>query len=104
MLQIIYILVFTALAILAIANLMRSLLTFAGESQRGPAMWSQPNRSPQAAPAPHPELLDDAGNMVKEPLMVMRSITMEDVRSQLDSLYNASPGGSSLDSSEEKER
>jgi hypothetical protein len=103
MLQTIYILVFTALAVLAIANLVRSLMTFAGDSQRTPSTWTQSKQASRPRQVPHPELLDDSGNVVKEPLMVMRSITVEDVRSQLDDLYKSSPGGSNPDANEEQE-
>jgi hypothetical protein len=41
---------------------------------------------------PHPELLDSSGNLIKEPLLVMRSVNVEDARQQLDALYEASPG------------
>jgi hypothetical protein len=40
---------------------------------------------------PHPELLDNSGNLIKEPLLVMRSINVDDAREQLDALYEASP-------------
>jgi hypothetical protein len=49
-------------------------------------------RSPQRVS--HPELLDEAGDMVREPYLVMRSITVDDARKQLDALYNSSPGAS----------
>ena len=39
----------------------------------------------------HPELLDEQGKLVEEPLLVMRSVSVEDARQQLDSLYNSSP-------------
>ena len=42
----------------------------------------------------HPELLDEYGNIVNEPLLVMRSLTVQDAREQLDALYKSSPGGS----------
>jgi hypothetical protein len=40
----------------------------------------------------HPELLDAAGNLIDEPLLVMRSLTVEDAREQLDAIYRESPG------------
>jgi hypothetical protein len=40
----------------------------------------------------HPELLDDAGQPINEPLLVIRSVTVEDARQQLDAIYNSSPG------------
>jgi hypothetical protein len=40
----------------------------------------------------HPELLDDTGNLINEPLLVMRSLSVQDARNQLDNLYKSSPG------------
>jgi hypothetical protein len=48
---------------------------------------------------PHPEFLDDQGNLIEEPLLVMKSMTVEDAREQLDALYRSSPGGESNNSS-----
>lgn len=93
MLQLIYILAFTVIALLAVANLFRSLFTLGVESQRS---YSRPmgyKPTYQSFTATHPELLDEAGHLTNEPLMVMRSVTVEDAREQLDALYNASPEG-----------
>lgn len=98
MLHLLYILAFTVLAFLAVGNLIRSLVTLSSESRSyPPSRWNQaaPN-SPVARyhrTVPHPELLDSAGNVVNEPLMVMKSMTMDDARERLDALYNSSPGG-----------
>lgn len=88
MLHLLYILAFTALAIVAMVNLFRSMLAM-GSDQRYSSGGDRPggNRA-----VPHPEFLDDAGNVVNEPLLVMRSVQVEDVRSRLDALYEASPG------------
>jgi hypothetical protein len=48
---------------------------------------------PGDRPMPHPELLDQDGQVIREPLLVMRSISVKDAREQLDALYN----GTSLD-------
>ena len=112
MLHLLYILAFTVLAILAVGNLIRSLLTLGIESTR-----SYPPRSGMSAmgrqnvyggmpplsrrPVPHPEFLDDTGNLINEPLLIMRSITVEDAREQLDALYNASPSTPSSENREE---
>lgn len=40
----------------------------------------------------HPELLDETGKPLNEPLLVMRSMTVEDAREQLDAIFEASPG------------
>ncbi|MFN4280655.1 DUF2973 domain-containing protein [Thermosynechococcus sp.] len=81
MLQLIYVVAFTVLALLAMANLIRSLLTLGIESQR--------QFSPQRVT--HPELLDSDGHVIDEPLLVMRSLSVEDARAQLDAIYRESP-------------
>jgi Protein of unknown function (DUF2973) len=100
MLHLLYILAFTTLAFLAVSNLIRNMMTLGSESQRyygnrgqftpngaaGRPMASQHVRS-----VPHPELLDDQGNVVNEPFLVMRSMTVEDARERLDALYDSSP-------------
>ncbi|WP_069790305.1 DUF2973 domain-containing protein [Cyanobacterium sp. IPPAS B-1200] len=95
MLHLIYILAFTVIAFFAISNLIRSLITISGESQRG--SWTDTpkplNRRPsQSYRVPHPELLDDNGDPVDEPLLVIRSVSVEDARQRLDSIYQSSPG------------
>lgn len=98
MLHLLYILAFTVLAFLAVANLIRNLMMLGIESQRSYAPHRSAANSPYAGqgmsvrPAPHPELLDGQGNLVNEPYLVMRSITVEDAREQLDALYESSPG------------
>lgn len=93
MLHLLYILAFTILAFLAVGNLIRSLVTVGMDSVR-----VQPFRggnysasSPRFQAVPHPELLDDYGNVVNEPLLVMRSLSVQDAREQLDALYKSSP-------------
>ncbi|UBF26427.1 DUF2973 domain-containing protein [Kovacikia minuta CCNUW1] len=99
MLHLLYILAFTILAVLAVGNLIRNIMTLGMESQRPPAKgWrsggSQSVLSRQNL-APHPELLDGSGNMIDEPLLVMRSMSVEDAREQLDAIYDSSPGSPS---------
>lgn len=97
MLHLIYILAFTILAFLAVGNLIRNLMTLGIESQRsyhgssGSSAYGS-NSVERRRVAPHPELLDERGNLVNEPFLVMRSMTVEDAREQLDALYNSSPG------------
>lgn len=110
MLHLIYIVVFTVLAFLAVGNLIRNLMTLGSDSQR---FYSPPDgfssrsssgstvASSGYAVSPHPELLDDSGNIVREPYLVMRSMTVEDARDQLDAIYNLSPGASEEDVSDE---
>jgi hypothetical protein len=86
MLHLIYILAFTVIATLTITNLVRSLITVSIDSQR-----RYPKAPRSRINAPHPELLDDYGRPIDEPLLVMKSVTVEDARQQLDNLYYASP-------------
>ena len=83
MLQTIYLIAFTILAFLAISNLIRSLVHFGIEAQR-PYV---PNNGQPV----HPEMLDGNGRITNEPLLVMKSIDVDDARSRLDALYNSSP-------------
>ena len=98
MLHIIYILAFTIIAMIAITNLIRSLVTLSVDTQR---MYPANGNLSQSAPISrrnsvssrkvHPELLDEQGKVIEEPLLVMRSVSVEDARQQLDALYNSSP-------------
>lgn len=102
MLQLIYIFAFTIIAFLAIANLIRSLINLSVESQKMYARDAFGNRrrnhqsnSDRITKQPlHPELLDEQGKVINEPLLVMRSVSVEDARQQLDSIYNSSPNQS----------
>ncbi|MBD1850156.1 DUF2973 domain-containing protein [Leptolyngbya sp. FACHB-711] len=89
MFHLLYIFAFTILAFLAVGNLIRSMMMLGIDSQRSYGNGRQNRRYV----TPHPELLDDAGNLSKEPYLVMRSISVEDARERLDALFNASPGG-----------
>jgi Protein of unknown function (DUF2973) len=97
MLHLTYILAFTVIAFLAISNLIRSLITVSMDSQH---RYSKTSNSAfgrrevnfgRANANVHPELLDESGQPIDEPLLVMRSVTVEDARQQLDALYNSSP-------------
>ncbi|MDJ0507655.1 MAG: DUF2973 domain-containing protein [Crocosphaera sp.] len=97
MLHLIYIVAFTIIAFLAVSNLIRSLITVSMDSQR---RYPERGNSGQSAKGKkwknsqktiHPELLDDRGKPINEPLLVMRSVSVEDARQQLDAIYNASP-------------
>lgn len=78
MLHLLYIVTFTGLAVLAVGNLIRSLVTLGMESRRG----ARPR------PVPHPELLNAAGEPIQEPLLVVRAIDLEETRRRLDALYH----------------
>lgn len=106
MLQLLYILAFTILALIAVSNLIRNLIMFSFERERTFAPRAPiSNRGNfsyfSSQPVPHPELLDTTGNPIRDPLLVMRSIDVEDARTQLDALYEASPGQSSENRDEE---
>lgn len=97
MLQLLYILAFTILALIAVSNLIRNLLMFGFDRERtfseGRSHQVNRGKNPYVSyqSVPHPELLDTAGNLIRDPLLVMRSINVEDARAQLDALYEASP-------------
>lgn len=100
MLHLLYILAFTILAFMAVANLIRNLIMFSFDTERTyPTRHSSmanrgnyPYSGSRKQFVPHPELLDNFGNLIKEPLLVMRSVNVEDARNQLDALYESSPG------------
>lgn len=100
MFHLLYILAFTVLALIAVSNLIRNLVMFSLERDRAYSSGRSPMsdrdsfsyRSSLTQSVPHPEFLDNAGNLIKDPLLVIRSISVEDAREQLDALYEASPG------------
>ena len=96
MLHVLYILAFTVIAFLAISNLIRSLITLSTESSRvypnHQALGRKNNISKRSySQKIHPELLDEQGKVINEPLLVMRSVSVEDARQKLDALYDSSP-------------
>ncbi len=99
MLHLLYILAFTLIAVLAITNLVRSLISFSTDTQRfypnDRRATSAGNRSKSrgtiVAQNIHPELLDEQGRVINEPLLVMKSVSVDDARQQLDALYDSSP-------------
>jgi hypothetical protein len=96
MLHLLYIFAFTILAVLAIVNLVRNLISLGIETRRGSGKMAE-SMSGQVRRVPHPELLDSDGNVLDEPLLVMRSISIKDAREQLDAIYESSGGGNSAD-------
>ncbi len=93
MLPLVYIIAFTVLAFLAISNLVRNLMILGTDSRRS----VNGNQRRQDASNAHPELLDESGKVVREPYLVMRSVSMDDARERLDALYKASPGSAEQD-------
>lgn len=95
-LHLLYILAFTLIAFIAVSNLLRSLVALGGEAQEQNRRTSRPPRQRSAASegnAPsHPEMFDENGRPLDEPLLVMRSMSVEDARQRLDALYESSPG------------
>ena len=93
MLHLVYILLFTAIALLAVSNLIRSLITLSAETQKfyPPKYNNSQGIQSRSYKKVHPELLDEEGQVIEEPLLVMRSVSVDDARSRLDALYDASP-------------
>ncbi len=93
MLHLIYIFTFTIIAFLAISNLIKSLVTINSDtsgSYPGKSLSNRYTGNSASQVAIHPELLDDSGQPFNEPLLVMRSVNVEDARQQLDALYRSS--------------
>ncbi len=97
MLHALYIIAFAILSVLAVSNLIRNIVMFGTDARRAPR-----NQGFGNAPAngtvrstPHPEMLDEAGRVVDEPLLVMKSISLEDAREQLDALYEGNADNAS---------
>ncbi|TVQ14678.1 MAG: DUF2973 domain-containing protein [Leptolyngbya sp. DLM2.Bin27] len=105
--HVVYIIAFAGLAIVAIANLVRNLMVLGGNA-RNPRPVRPYSGGPQTPegdrPMPHPELLDQDGQVIREPLLVMRSISVKDAREQLDALYNGTPTDDADDSAPDSDR
>ena len=95
MLHLLYFIAFTVLAVLAVSNMIRNVVNL-GTQARAPV-----RRHEESGRSTHPELLDDRGDVINEPLLVMRSISIKDARERLDALYDSSSSGSSASSSED---
>jgi hypothetical protein len=94
--HILYIIAFAVLAALAITNLVRNLILLgssARQGSNGPSFGAGQRSQNESRPVPHPELLDQDGNVIREPLLVMRSISVKDAREQLDELYGGGSQG-----------
>ena len=95
MFHFLYLLVFTALALFAVTNMIRNMVRM-GTQMSQPPTSAKVNRT-----TPHPELLNEEGSVISEPLLVMRSISIQDAREQLNAMYEAS--GSNQDDSQTEE-
>ncbi len=84
MLQILYLIAFVAIAFVALRNLVANIITLGKEERK-----ASPRRARRQVP--HPELLDEEGNLTEEPLLVIRSTSLEEARSRLEDLYSGSP-------------
>ncbi|MGB0564474.1 MAG: DUF2973 domain-containing protein [Spirulinaceae cyanobacterium] len=96
MLHLLYILAFTCIAFLAMNSIIRSLMNLNVEPSR---RANATRRSPQAS-VPHPELLDAQGKPIEEPLLVVRSVDVDEARERLDAIFDASPNAQSEGSEE----
>ena len=80
MLQVIYLSLFALVSVLVIRNLFANLMAMSRNEMQPPALRKRPKNI-------HPELLDEDGNVTDEPLLVIRSASLEDARERLDALY-----------------
>ncbi|MEB3232586.1 MAG: DUF2973 domain-containing protein [Leptolyngbyaceae bacterium] len=103
MLHILYLIAFAVVAFFAVSNLLRSMMTLGQDIRQGygngrDALNNSQDRASSSVNQPsHPELLDEGGKVMREPYLVMKSISVEDAREKLDALYHASPGGAADD-------
>jgi hypothetical protein len=88
--HVVYIIAFAVLAIVAIANLVRNLILLGAMPATPSAQILRRQSTVRSGngSVPHPELLDQDGHVIREPLLVMKSISVKDAREQLDALYN----------------
>jgi len=108
MLHLLYVIAFTVLAVIAVSNMLSNLVKLGTQARQpvrqpnGSKYYGQSGNTQSDRPVPHPELLDGSGDVINEPLLVMRSISIKDARDQLDALYESSSeaAGSSDDSQE----
>lgn len=98
MFHLVYISAFTVIASFAVVNLIRNLIVLNKDTARRSYPYQgrsgarrNSNSNPSLHANLHPELLDENGRVIDEPLLLMRSASVEDVRQQLDDLYDASP-------------
>ncbi|MFS8868032.1 DUF2973 domain-containing protein [Synechococcus sp. H65.1] len=84
MLQILYLIAFVAIAFVALRNLVTNVVTLSKEERK-----ASPRRTRRQAP--HPELLDEEGNLTEEPLLVIRAGSVDEARRRLEELFSNSP-------------
>ncbi|MEM1311614.1 MAG: DUF2973 domain-containing protein [Cyanobacteria bacterium P01_C01_bin.70] len=89
MLHALYIIAFAVLSVLAISNLVRNIMMLGADASRPrqSGLGSSTGESGSRSRVPHPEMLDGDGRVLDEPLLVMKSISLEDARERLDALY-----------------
>ncbi len=81
-----YLIAFLGLTTLALTNLVRNLMLLGRDSRS-----DRPRGTTARCPIPsHPEMLDESGQVTQEPLLVMRSISLQDARQRLEALYDPS--------------
>lgn len=95
-----YIVAFLALTVIAVSNLVRNMMMLGADTRRQPQRSGNQGATAQNTVS-HPEMLDDTGRVTKEPLLVMRSISLQDARQQLEALYDGKPGNQSSNGAED---
>lgn len=91
MFHFLFILAFGIIATIAVLNMVRSFMMLSNDTRVYPNFQGNSPNVQRPRPTPHPEMFDEAGQPINEPLLVVRSLDVEDARQRLDNLYNASP-------------
>ena len=97
-----YIAAFLILTAIAVSNLVRNMMLLGSDARRQSRPTGTAGPDSQRSPA-HPEMLDEAGKVTKEPLLVMRSISLQDARQQLEALYDGKQPAANDETVDEQE-
>ena len=97
-----YIAAFLILTVIAVSNLVRNMMLLGSDTRRSSRPTGAAGSTNQGSVA-HPEMLDEAGRVTKEPLLVMRSISLQDARQQLENLYDGNQPASADETVDEQE-
>lgn len=97
MFHFLFIVAFGTIAAIAALNLVRSFILLSRDSRTYPNFQANTPGSQNVRTTTHPEMIDASGRPINEPLLVVKSLDVEDARQRLDNLYHSSPSGDQRD-------